>query len=180
MTKDELETAKFFYASVTKLDEISTRAYERNKEKIHIIMGVLSTVIPLSTGVGYYILSSMFTLPFFILFLITLSSLVGALARGVLLLEPKWFLYVDVKMLIQRYEKKPLSFILSKVASTWDDTIEKNISVINSLRSGIRQMVILIFVGLVLLIIAFLALGIEMYVMKGRNDTTSLFLSTFF
>lgn len=177
MSQDELEKARFFYDSVAKLDEISTRAYERNKEKIHIILGVLSTVIPLSTGVGYYILSNVFSFPFFVLFLLSLSFFVGALARGVLLLEPKWFLYVDVKMLIQRYEKKPLSFILFKIASTWDDTIEKNISVINSLRSGIRQMVKFILVGLTLLVIAFLTLGIELCLIRMQNDSTLLILS---
>jgi hypothetical protein len=176
MSRKELEKAEFFYDSVSKLDEISTRAYERNKDKIHIILGVLSTVIPLSTGVGYYILSSMFSLPFFLIFLLSLAFFVVALARGVLLLEPKWFLYVDVKMLIQRYEKKPLSFIRYKVSSTWMDTINKNISVINSLRSGIKQMVILIVIGLVLLIIAFLIIGIELYLMKMQNDPMSLFL----
>jgi len=180
MPQDELEKAKFFYSSIAKLDEISTRAYERNKEKIHIILGVLSTVIPLSTGVGYYILSSVFSFPFFILFLLSLGSFVVALARGVLLLEPRWFLYVNVKKLIQRYEKKPLSFILFKVSSTWNDTIEKNISVINSLRSGMKQMVILIIVGLTLLIIAFLTLGIELYLMEMQNDPLSLFLLQLF
>jgi hypothetical protein len=180
MSQDELEKAKFFYDSVAKLEEISTRAYERSKEKIHIILGVLSTVIPISTGVGYYILSSVFSLPFFILFVISLGSFVGALGRGVLLLEPKWFLYVNVKKLIQRYEKKPLSFILFKVSSTWNDTIEKNISVINSLRSGIKQMVILIIVGLTLLIIAFLAIGTELYMMRMQNDPISLFVLQLF
>jgi len=163
MSQDELKKAKFFYDSVAKLDEISMRAYERSKEKIHIILGVLSTVIPLSTGVGYYILKDMFSFPFFVLFVLSLGSFVVALSRGVLLLEPKWFLYVDVKMLIQRYERKPLSYIIYKVASTWDDTIEKNISVINSLRSGIRQMVIMIIVGLLLLIFAFLVLGVQLH-----------------
>jgi len=121
-----------------------------------------------------------FPWPFFTLFFLSLGSFVIALGRGVLLLEPQWFLYVDVKMLIQRYEKKPLSFILFKVASTWDDAIEKNISVINSLRSGIRHMVILILVGLTLIIIAFLTLGIEWHFMRMQNDPMSLSLSQLF
>jgi hypothetical protein len=54
-------------------------------------------LFPLSTGVGYYILSGMFSLPFFLLFLFSFGFFVVAFARGVLLLEPKWFLYVDVK-----------------------------------------------------------------------------------
>jgi len=162
-SQEELEKAKFFYDSVVKLDEISTRAYERNKTKIDIMLGVLSAVIPISTGVGYYILSNIFSFPFFFLFVSCLFSFVLALARGVYLLEPKWFLYVDVKMLMKRYENEPLSFILFKVASTWDDTINKNISVINSLRSGLRQMVVFIIVGLSLLVLAFIALGIELY-----------------
>ena len=179
-SEEELEKAKFFYDSVAKLDETSTRAYERNKTKIDIMLGVLSTVIPISTGVGYYILSNTFSFPFFLLFVSCLVSFVSALARGVYLLEPKWFLYVDVKMLMKRYENEPLSFILFKVASTWDDTINKNISVINSLRSGLRQMVIFMLVGLSLLVLAFIALGIELYLIRMQNDPISLFLSGWF
>lgn len=150
------------------LDEISTKAYERNKAKLDIMLGVLSTVIPLSTGVGYYILSSTFSFPYFLLFVLGLASFIVALARGIYLLEPKWFLYVDIKMLMERYDKKPLSFILFKVASTWDNTINKNIFVINSLRSGLRQMVILIVIGLILLLAAFASLGIQLLLVSTR------------
>lgn len=179
-SQDELEKAKFFYDAVAKLEGISTKAYQRNKEKIHIILGVLSTVIPISTGVGYYILSNIFSLPFFIFLVCCLGFFVGALARGVHLLEPRWFLYVDVKMLMERYDRKALSFIISKVASTWADVISKNIRVINSLRSGIRQMVILILAGLSFLIVAFLALGIELYFTMTQNDPMLLHLLQFF
>lgn len=164
--KTELKKAKFFYESVAKLQEISTKVYDRTKKKIDMMLGVLSTAIPISTGVGYYILDNTFSFPFFVLFVFSLAFLVAAMAKGVLLLEPKWFLYVDVKMLMERYDGEPLSFIIFKVASTWDDVIKKNISGINSFRSGLKQMVILILTGLSLLILAFTILGIEMYLMK--------------
>lgn len=163
-----MDKARFFHDSVATLDEISTKAYERNKAKLDIMLGVLSTVIPLSTGVGYYILSSTFSFPYFLLFVLGLASFIVALARGIYLLEPKWFLYVDIKMLMERYDKKPLSFILFKVASTWDNTINKNIFVINSLRSGLRQMVILIVIGLILLLAAFASLGIQLLLVSTR------------
>lgn len=173
----ELEKARFFYDTVVKMDEISTEAYERNHAKIQMMLGVLSTIIPISTGVGYYILSNTFSIPFFLLFVCSLVSFIVALAKGILLLEPKWFLCVDVRMLMERYDKEPLSFIIFKIASTWDDTVSKNIKVINSLRSGLSGMIKWTLAGLFLLTLAFIALGIGLFLTGTQNDPTLSLLS---
>jgi hypothetical protein len=169
-SKEELEKAKFLYDCVAKSDDIATKAYERINAKIHTILGVLSTVIPISIGIGYYILSSSFSLPFFLLFIASLVFFIIALGKSIHLLDPKWFLYVDARMLMERYDDKPLSFIVFKIASTWDDVVNKNVQVTNSLRSGLRQVVFSILIGLCFLILAFIALGVQFYLRGAQVD----------
>jgi cytochrome b561 len=164
MSSDEdLKKAEFFYELVTKAEETSTKANERNTTKVQIMLSVLSTVIPISTGIGYYILSNTFSIPFFLLFVFSLIFFIIATCRGVYLLESKWFRYVDVGLLMERYDKEPLSFIIYKIASTLHDANEKNIKTINASKTGLKQMVVLIIAGLVVLTVAFSILGLQMY-----------------
>jgi len=176
-SKEEMEKARFFYDCVAKSDDITTKSYERINAKIHTILGVLSTVIPISIGVGYYILSDSFSLLFFFLFIALLASFTIALGKCIHLLDPKWFLYVDVRMLMERYDDKPLSFTVFKIASTWDDVINKNVQVTNSLRSGLRQVVFSILIGLCFLILAFIALEVQFYLRGAQTDPPLLILS---
>lgn len=171
--EEELQKAKFYRESVLKLEEVTTKAYERSMTKIQVMLGVLSTVIPISTGVGYYILSNTFSLPFFLLFVGSLISFILSIIRGVVLLNPKWFTYKDIKLLVERYIDTPLSFLIFKIATNLFDSNEKNVKVVNSLRSGLKHMVILTIIGLILLTIAFSVLGVQIYsnVVNPSNST---------
>src|SRR5271157_3091756 len=180
MSSDEdLKKAQFFYELVRKAEETSTQANERNTTKVQIMLSVLSAVIPISTGIGYYILSNTFSVPFFLLFVSRLIFFIIATCRGVYLLESKWFRYVDVGLLMERYDKEPLSFIIYKIASTLHDANEKNIKIINASKTGLKQMVILTIAGLVMLTIAFSVLGLQMYY-RGMQVDTQTFLHVFF
>lgn len=55
---DELKKAKFYYEAVLKIDEHAQKSYERVNTKINIYITVLSTLIPILTGVGYIAFSS--------------------------------------------------------------------------------------------------------------------------
>jgi hypothetical protein len=160
---EELQKARFYHDSVLRLGEATTKAYERNMTKIQMMLGILSAIIPISTGVGYYILSNTFSLQFFFLFVSCLIFFILATIRGVVLLNPKWFTYKDIKLLVKRYADESLSFMIFKIATNLFDSNEKNVKVVNSLRSGLKQMSILIIVGLILLISAFFLLGIQIY-----------------
>jgi hypothetical protein len=177
---EDLKKAKFFYELVRKAEETSTKANERNITKVQIMLSVLSTVIPISTGIGYYILSNTFSIPFFLLFVFSLVFFILATCRGVYLFDPRWFRYVDVKLLMERYEKEPLSFIIFKISSTLHDANEKNIKIINDSKAGLKHMVILTIVGLALLTVAFSVLGLQMYYRSMQTDPSASLLHLFF
>jgi len=167
----ELKKAQFFYDTIVKADEISTRSYERTNTKISLFIGVLSTVIPILTGLGYLVLSNAIAVPFFIFYVISLSFFVAALAECVHLLSPKYFECVDFGKLMIRYDKKPLEFIIFKIAHSWEDVVKDNVKRINSLRSGLWLTVRLIIVGLVALVFSFSLLGIDYYVIDIFSNT---------
>lgn len=180
MSSDEdLKKAEFFYELVRKAEETSTKANERNITKVQIMLSVLSTVIPISTGIGYYILSNTFSIPFFLLFVFSLIFFIIATCRGVYLLDSKWFRYVDVGLLMERYDKESLFFIIYKIASTLHDANEKNIKIINASKAGLKQMLILTIVGLALLTVAFSVLGLQMYY-NGMQVDPPTFLHVLF
>jgi hypothetical protein len=163
----ELKKAKFYYDAVLKLEELSQKSYERTNTKINIFIGVLSTVIPILTGIGYVVLSNTLAMSFFAFYVISLSVLVGALAKCVQLLSPQWFLCIDINYFMKSYRKKPLDYIISKIASKWESIIQKNFEKINLFFSGLQQIVRLIIVGLTALVFAFIQLGIEYYLIPN-------------
>jgi preprotein translocase subunit SecG len=159
----ELKKAQFYYDAVVKADEISTRSYERTNTKISLFIGVLSAVIPILTGVGYVVLSNMIAVPFFLFFVVSLILFVIALAECVHLLGPKYFDCVDFGEFMIEYDKKPLDFIIFKIAHSWEDVVKGNVKRMNTLFSGLQRVVRLIIVGLVALTFSFTLLGIDYY-----------------
>lgn len=164
--RNELEKAKFYYNAVAEFNKASTKSYERNNAKINVFIGVLSTVIPILTGVGYLTLSNMQTLSFFVFYVISLSVLVIALAKCVHLLAPKWFSCIETGEIMKDYDMEKPSFIIYKVAANWEDCIKENIEKVNTLYSGLKLVVRLIIIGLIGLILAFFSLGIEYFVIS--------------
>lgn len=160
---DEVKKARFYYEAVVKADEISTRSYERTNSKISLFIGVLSTVIPILTGLGYLVLSNKIVVPFFIFYVISLSFFVIALAKCVHLLAPKYFFCVDFGKLMEKYEKNPLGFIIFKIGHTLEYAVKENVNRILSLRSGLQRTVQLIIIGLVALVFSFVLLGMNYY-----------------
>lgn len=159
----EVKKARFYYETVVKSDEMSTRSYERTNTKINLFIGVLSTVIPILTGLGYVVLSNTIAVSFFVFYVVSLSIFVTALAKCVHLLAPRYFLCVDFGELMVRYEKKSLDFIIFKIAHTWEDAVKENVNRIKKLRSGLQQTVQLIIIGLTALVFSFVLLGIDYY-----------------
>ena len=170
---EELEKAKFYNASVLRLEEATTKAYEHIITKIQIMLGIVTAIIPISAGVGYYILSNTFSLPFFLLFVGSLISFIFATVRGVSLLNTKWFEYKNLKLLVERYVKESLSFMIFRITTNLFDSNQHNVGVVNSLRVGLKQMAILIIIGLMLLTIAFSILGVQIYsnIINPTNST---------
>ena len=163
MNEEELKKARFFFDFVAKIDHTTEKTNERLSKKIHGSLTVLSGIIPLLFGFGYFILSNTKQWTVFTLLFLSVVLFLLALIRGILLLKPKWFLYVDALEMITKYKDEPLSNLINKTAATWADTLNHNISVINSRERGLSQMLILIAIGLIILIITFLALSLTMW-----------------
>ena len=163
MTEDEerLDKAKFFFEVVSKTDETIVQAHERLIKKVYQILGILSAIFPLVFGLGYFILDEKPVWYIFLLFSASLVTFVIALIQGLLLLRQKrWFEYVNPLKIVTKYKDKDLAFLINKYSATWADTINHNIQIINSYRFGLRNMLFLIILGLILLIEAFILLGI--------------------
>jgi hypothetical protein len=161
---DELKKARFYFDAVVKADEISTKSYERTNTKISLFIGVLSTVIPILTGLGYVVLSNTIAVPFFLFYAISLVLFVVALVECVHLLAPKYLGCPDFGGLMAEYDKKPLDFIIFKIATSWEDVVKDNVRRINTLFSGLQRVVQLTISGLVALAFSFSLLGIDYYI----------------
>jgi len=161
MSDEELKKAQFFFDFVVKADHITAQSNERVLKKIHGVLTLASTMIPIVFGLGYFVLTQ--TREWIIFFPIFGSLVVFllAIARGILLLKPKQFFYVNVLDLINKYKDNPLPFIINKSAVTWADIVNHNHDVINSREKGIKQMLILIALGFIVLAVTFLGLGIS-------------------
>jgi hypothetical protein len=171
---EELQKAKFYYDAVLKLEELSQKSYERTNTKINIFIGVLSTVIPILTGIGYVVLSNTFAVSFFVFYLISLSIFVWALAKCVQMLSPTWFTCIEIGEFMKEYDKKPLSYIIFKVSSKWESIIRRNFERIGSFAFGLQQIVRLIIVGLIALIFALVQLAIQYYLIDFFTQTEQL------
>jgi len=162
MSDEELKKAQFFFDFVVKADRITEQSNERVLKKIHGVLTLASTLIPIVFGLGYFVLTQTKEWKIFSPIFASLVIFLLAIARGILLLKPKQFFYVDVLELINKYKNEALPFIINKSAVTWADIINHNHSVINSREKGINQMLMLIALGFIVLTVTFLALGISM------------------
>jgi hypothetical protein len=164
MSDEELKKAQFFFDLVVKSDHIAEQSNEHVLKKIYGVLTLASGLIPLVFGLGYFVLTQTKEQVIFFPIFVSLVIFLLAMARGILLLKPKWFLYVDVLDAINKYKGESLPYIINKSAVTWADTINHNHSVINSREKGISQMLILITLGFIVLVVTFLALGISMMI----------------
>jgi len=162
MSDEELKKAQFFFDFVVKADNITAQSNERVLRKIHGVLTLASALIPVVFGLGYFVLTQTKEWIVFSPIFVSLVMFLVAIARGILLLRPQHFFYVNVLDLINKYKDEPLSVIINKSAVTWADIINDNQDAINSREKGINQMLILIALGFIVLAIAFLGIGILM------------------
>ena len=161
MSDEELKKARFFFDFVVEADHITGQSNERVLKKIHGVLTLASTMIPIVFGLGYFVLTQTKEWIVFFPIFVSLITFLSAIARGILLLKPKQFFYVNVLDLIDKYKDESLPFIINKSAVTWADIINHNHDVINSREKGINQMLMLIALGFIVLAITFLGLGIS-------------------
>jgi hypothetical protein len=160
-SKDEdLEKAKFFYELALKSGEYIQRANERLTDKVRWFTASASTLIPLTLGVGYYILQQPANYWIFPVFSLSLVSLVSATILGMIVQRPTNSWVFDAQTFLTKFNKKNQTFIVNKSAATMSDISALNLKTINSKENYLYCMIALICFALFLLIITFLALGI--------------------
>ena len=118
-------------------------------------VAIASTLIPITFGLGYFISEKTQHYMIFLPIAISIISFFIATIKGINLLRSKWLVYVDPLTLIRDHQEESLSFIINKSASSWSDTINKNIETINSKEGGFKWMLYFMIIGLLFLIIAF-------------------------
>ena len=156
MSDEEIKKAQFFFDFVKETDRITEQSNERVLRKIHGVLTLASTLVPVVFGLGYFVLSQTKQQVTVIPIFLSLILFLVAIARGIFLLNPKRFFYLDVLKLIEKYKDETLSFIINISAVSWADIVNENQTLINSREKGINQMFVLIALGLILLAIAFL------------------------
>lgn len=166
--KEKLDKAKFFFKLASQTDKLTAQSYDRLSKKIYEILGIITATFSFVFGLGYFVLTQT-PKPQFIYvfsgFIIGLIMFVFALVQGLFLLIPKkkQFKYVDPQQIFAKYKGKELSYIINKYSATWVDTITQNIAAINAYHSGLRRMLVFIFVGILSLIAVFCLLGITFF-----------------
>jgi len=160
MSDEELKKAQFFFDFVAKADHITEQSNERVLKKIYGVLTLASTLVPVVFGLGYFVLSQTKQQATVIPIFLSLILFLVAISRGIFLLKPKQFFYVDVLKLIEKYKDETLTFIINISAVSWADIVNDNQTLINSKEKGINQMLILITSGLILLAVAFLPIVI--------------------
>lgn len=154
-SEEELKKAQFFYDFVSKIDPYVQQTSERLYKKVHESVAIASTLIPITFGLGYFISERNQYSIVFLPIAVSIISFFFATIQGVNLLKSKWLVYVDPLILITDHQKKSLSFIINKSASSWADTINRNIETINSKEKGFKWMLRFVIAGLSFLVIAF-------------------------
>ena len=153
--KEDLKKAQFFYDFVSKIDPFVQQTSERLYKKVHESIAITSTLIPITFGLGYFISEKTQYSMVFLPIAVSIMSFFIATIQGINLLKSRWFVYVDPSILIRDHQKESLSFIITKSASSWSDTINRNIGTINSKEKGFKRMLHFMIIGLLVLVIAF-------------------------
>jgi len=156
---EALEKARFFYEFALKSGEYVQKANERLGEKVRWFTTSASTLVPIVVGVGYYVLKQNTNHWIFLLFFLSLASLVSAIIVGMVIQRPTRLLVLDTQTFMGKFSKKSQTFIINKSAATWSEIFTLNRETINSKENYLYAMIGLICFSVLLLVVVFLMLG---------------------
>jgi len=160
---DKLEKAKFFLNIAQSSDSTLRESYKSLMDKARTTIAIDSTLVPIVTGLGYYILSNERYSWIFWFILVSLSLFFIAFIIGIWLYRPIESFYVNPKVIVQSYRKNSLWYITAKTAATWMDIVIQKSKVIESKEKWLKIMLFFIGIGLFILMLAFIAFGINFF-----------------
>lgn len=153
---EDLLKAQFFYNYTSNLNSIIYQAKNRLYNKIKDITAIITALIPILFGMGYYCLDNSQLRYLLLPIGLTMTCLFIAVIIGFYIISDSEFIYNDPLALIQDYHLENTAFITLKTASSLADTVNANCVEHN--RDGERYVKMLYFVsaGFVVLLITFL------------------------
>jgi hypothetical protein len=161
--QQEIEKARFLFDVAVKSDEMIQKANERINDKIKGFMSIAAALVPIIVGVGYFVLkqeSGSWTFVLFILFFLSLGTLIAAIGVGIYIQRPLEYRVFNPYKMMKKYHKKNQRFMTNKYAITWSHTVHRNLKKIEHKEYYIKLMLILIFCSLALLVVTFFLMGI--------------------
>jgi hypothetical protein len=161
--QEEIEKARFLFDVAVKSDEMIQKANERINDKIKGFMSIAATLVPIIVGVGYFVLkqeSGSWTFVLFILFFLSLGTLIAAIGVGIYIQRPRDYRVFNPYFMMNKYHKKNQRFVTNKYAITWSHMVHRNLKKIEFKEYYISLMLILIIGSLTLLVATFFAAGI--------------------
>jgi len=160
--KEKLKKARLYLELSVDSAEAIRHANESLSRKIDRIFATASALVPIVAGLGYFILKGGYSNGVFVLMMLSFVFLFIAIGVGLFLHGPGDFRYLDASVIFKKHKGRSLKFLINKSASTLSDINIHNSSVLNSKETGIKLMLVFIFIGLVFVAIAFADLGMNL------------------
>ena len=154
-SKDELEKANFFYTYAMNISTLIAQRRSTLYNKIKDITTIITALIPILFGLGYYSLDNpKFD---FVLFPIglTLTCFFIAVLIGFYVLLEMEFAYNDPLQLIEKYHEESLKFITLITASSVASLANFNSDAHNKLGEGFQIMVYFVGAGFFIILVTF-------------------------
>jgi hypothetical protein len=94
-------------------------------------MLILSALIPVTLGLGYFVLEQ--NLEWFLLIPVSISLIVSiaGLIQGIILLRYELYVHIDPAYMIETYYSKSTNFLINKTASSSASAVNQNIDILN-------------------------------------------------
>ena len=156
MSEDEdLKKAQFFFNYTEKIDSLVQKAHDKLYDKIKDMTTIVTALIPVLFGFGYFCLNNEHFIRLLIPIGITLICLGFAVIQGFYILWFNQYTYNEPFELIQKYHDQDLTFITLKTSVSWADVINENIEYHNDRAKKYKWMLVTIGLGLINLIFVF-------------------------
>jgi len=160
---EELSKAQFFFNYVNVIHVVIKEAQDKLYDKIKDMTSIVTALIPILFGLGYFCLNNSLLQRFLVPIGFTLFCFVVAVCIGFYVLWSNKYVYIDPLDFIKYYEKHDLNFIVLNTAVTWACFINENINLHNKLAKRYKYMLISIVLGIGSLLYTFL-LAIRVFI----------------
>jgi len=155
-SNEELEKAKFFFNYSMSINSLILQGKTRLYNKIKDLTTVITALITILFGLGYYCLDNLYFKPMLFPLWLTLLCLCIAVLIGFYILWINQFNIIDPLTLLQSYEQEDLQFITLITASSVAKVANINREEHNNMGDRYQLMIGFVSAGLIILLGTFL------------------------